>query len=98
MPPPVSLEQIVADPHLPTIPALAMQVIQKASHPECTIAEIAALIARDPALCARVLKLVNSAFFSIPRAITSIDRAMQLLGLRRVRSLILGLSMPLVQR
>ena len=95
---PARLDQIADDPHLPTLPGVAMQVIQKASRPDCAIGEIASLVSRDPALCAKILKIVNSAFFSIPRAITSIQRALNMLGLRRVRSLVLCLSLPAMQR
>ena len=94
----ILLSKLAADPRLPTLPAIAMRVIRKASQPDCTLSEIATLVSQDPALCARVLKLVNSAFYNLPRAIASIDRSLHLLGLRRVRSLILGLSVPSIQR
>ena len=92
------LAKIASDPYLSTLPAIAMRVIQKTSQPDCTLAQVAGLVGQDPALCAKVLKLVNSAFFHLPRTITSINRALQLLGIRRVRSLILSLSLPSFQR
>jgi PAS domain S-box-containing protein len=97
MPEPTLLARIIADPQLPTPPAVAMQIIQKASRPDCALAEITSLVSRDPALCVKLLKIVNSAFFSIPRVITSVGRAVSMLGLRRVRSLVLGLSVPEMQ-
>lgn len=93
----VLLAQITSNPNLPTPPSIALQVLEKASRPHCTIADIGHIISRDPALCGRILKMVNSALFGIPRAVTSIDRALNLLGLKRVRSLVLSLSLPTMQ-
>jgi PAS domain-containing protein len=50
------LARLASDPHLPTPPALALQLLEKASQPECSLSEVGTLIARDPALCARLLK------------------------------------------
>src|SRR5262245_15146732 len=91
------LAQITTNPRLPTPPTIALQVLEKASKPHCTIAEIGQIISHDPSLCGRILKMVNSAMFGIPRAVTSIDRALNLLGLKRVRSLVLSLSLPAMQ-
>ncbi|MBI3407992.1 MAG: HDOD domain-containing protein [Planctomycetes bacterium] len=91
------LAQITNNPRLPTPPSVALQVADRASKPHCTIAEIGRIISHDPSLCARLLKMVNSALFALPRAVTSIERALNLLGLKRVRSLVLSLSLPAMQ-
>jgi signal transduction histidine kinase len=91
------LGKIVSDPHLPTPPAIALKAIQLANQPNCTMRDLGKLISCDVGLSARILKLVNSPLFGIPRAITSIDRALNLLGLKRLRSLVLGLSLPAVR-
>src|SRR4051812_11439850 len=88
------LARIADNPRLPTPPAIALQVLDRASKPSCTIAEIARIISLDPGLCGKLLKLVNSALFGLPRAVSSIERALNLLGLNRVRSLVLSLTMP----
>jgi len=88
------LARIADNPRLPTPPAIALQVLDRASKPSCTISEIARVISLDPGLCGKLLKLVNSALFGLPRAVASIDRALNLLGLNRVRSLVLSLTMP----
>lgn len=88
------LAQLARDPRIPTPPAVAMRVLEKASRPDCTLADLSKLIARDPGLCIKILGMINSALFGLPRAITSVDRALQLLGLQRVRSLVLALSLP----
>ncbi len=94
MGPAAILEKIAANPHLPTPPAIALQAMQLANQPTCTIRDLGRLIACDPSLSARILRLVNSSLYGSSRSITSIDRALNLLGLKRLRSLVLGLSLP----
>jgi diguanylate cyclase (GGDEF)-like protein len=97
MPDETLLAQILENPDLPSPPGLALQVCEKASHPDCSLREISEMIRLDPALCGKLLKTVNSALFSPPRPVTSIDRALSVLGLRAVRSLVLSLSLPALQ-
>lgn len=88
------LARIADNPHLPSPPGVVLQVLEKAGHLDCSPAELAAVIHRDPALCGRILKAVNSALYGLPRSVTSIDRAVALLGFKLVRSLVLSLSLP----
>jgi signal transduction histidine kinase len=92
------LARIARDPRLPTPPAVALRVLEKASGPDCALSDIAKLISHDPGLCAKLLKVVNSAFFNLSGKVTDISRALNLLGLKRVRALVLGLSLPSMQR
>ncbi|HEY1186941.1 MAG TPA: HDOD domain-containing protein [Gemmata sp.] len=85
----------VLDPRrLPTPPALALQVVNAASRPDCDPDEIVSLLAQDPGLCGKLLKAVNSCLYGRSKPITSLGRAVTVLGLGTVRSLVLGLSMP----
>ncbi|HTU23282.1 MAG TPA: HDOD domain-containing protein [Gemmataceae bacterium] len=92
------LARIVRDPRLPTPPAVALRVLEKASRPDCALTDIAKLISHDPSLCAKLLKIVNSAFFNLPGKVRDIGRASSLLGIKRIRALVLGLSLPSMQR
>ncbi|VTT97865.1 serine threonine protein partial : Serine/threonine protein kinase OS=Singulisphaera acidiphila (strain ATCC BAA-1392 / DSM 18658 / VKM B-2454 / MOB10) GN=Sinac_4756 PE=3 SV=1: HDOD: Pkinase [Gemmataceae bacterium] len=88
----------VLDPaRLPTPPAVALQVVTAASRPDCDPGEIVALIGLDPALCAKLLKAVNSCLYGLSRPVSSVSRAVAVLGLSTVRSLVLGLSLPAVR-
>src|SRR5437763_1498609 len=91
------LARITDNPRLPTPPAVALQALQLANRPNCTLKELGKIIGCDPGLCARLLRLVNSSLYGTPRSITSIGRALNLLGLNRLRSLVLGLSLPAVR-
>ncbi len=70
----------------------SMQIYAKLNEPNATIKEISALVSSDPLLAAQVLKLVNSAAFGMADEITSIGRAVTLLGFRNVKSVVLNHS------
>lgn len=87
----------VLDPsRLPTPPGVALQVIQAASRPDCRSSEIVSLLALDPALTAKVLKAVNSCLYGLARPVSSLQRAVTVLGLNSLRSLAIGLSLPAI--
>ncbi len=88
------LAQIADSPLLPTPPGLALQILDRASRPDCTIGEIVTIVQTDPALCGRLLKTTNSALFNLPRAVTSVEQAVKMLGTKTVRSLVLCHSLP----
>jgi HD-like signal output (HDOD) protein len=88
----------VLDPsRLPTPPAVALQIIQTASRPNCKPSEISALLSQDPALCAKILRAVNSCLYGLSKPVGSLDRAILTLGLNTIRTLALGLSLPATQ-
>lgn len=74
---------------LPSAPHVYYEILEALQSPDCSMQVIADVIARDPALTAKVLKLVNSAFFGMAREISSAAEAVQLLGVSRIRSLAL---------
>ncbi|MDB5309731.1 MAG: serine/threonine protein kinase [Gemmataceae bacterium] len=82
---------------LPTPPGVALRVAQAAARPDCRPVEIAALLGHDPALCAKILKTVNSCIYGLSRPVASLERAVTVLGLNAVRSLTLGLSISAIR-
>jgi eukaryotic-like serine/threonine-protein kinase len=91
------LDRILNDPRLPTPPAVAMQIVQATSRADCEVKDIVELLASDPVICGQVLKVINSCVYGLTRAVTSIDRAVVLLGLNTVRSIVLTFSLPAMQ-
>ena len=85
------LERIETLRSLPTLPHILLRLIELCSRPEKGLQEIARLINQDPALSERVLRLVNSAFYS-NRKITTIGEALLLLGLEAVKSIAISSS------
>jgi HD-like signal output (HDOD) protein len=75
---------------LPSLPNNYQEVLQELRAPEPSLKRVAEIITRDAAMTAKVLQLVNSAFFGIPRRITNPLQAVTLLGLQTVNGLILA--------
>ena len=70
-----------------------MQLLEMTSNPDVALKEIAVLIQSDPGLASKVLKTVNSSFYGLPKPCPSIERAIVILGLKAIKSLVLGFSM-----
>lgn len=75
---------------LPQPPSIYAELAALANRPESTVAEVAHLIERDLATTAELLHLVNCSFFGLANEITSISRAVTLLGLDVVQALVLA--------
>jgi HD-like signal output (HDOD) protein len=78
--------------NLPTLPIIVQQVQKLIANPNSNMAQIAAIITKDQAIAARVIRLINSAFFGMGGKVTSIQQAIVLLGLNTVKNLVLGVS------
>jgi putative nucleotidyltransferase with HDIG domain len=76
---------------VPSLPSLYFKINEALANPDTSIEEIAAIVQQDPGMTAKILQLVNSAFFGIARRITSPVEAVQFLGVGRLRSLVLSL-------
>lgn len=74
---------------LPPMPRAASRVLELLSEPDTSAEQIGRVIETDPALTAAVLRLVNSALFSLRQPVTSISQALVLMGFLRLRSLTL---------
>ena len=76
---------------LPSLPSLYFRIMDALGSPDSSIEQIGEIIASDPSMTAKILQLVNSAFFGIARRISNPVEAVQFLGVGRVRSLVLSL-------
>lgn len=77
---------------LPSQPALYTQVMAEIQSPNSSFRRVGELIARDVGMTAKILQLVNSAFFGLPRRIASPQEAVSLLGYDTVKGLVLGVK------
>lgn len=73
---------------IPQIPSNSMRLMNLLLNPESNIKEIVSLVSTHPVFSAKILQTVNSVYFSLPEKITSIGRAITLLGYNNVRSLV----------
>ncbi len=75
---------------LPTLPAIYQQLVAALRQPNSSIEDVSKIIAKDPSMTARLLKLVNSAYFGLQKPVADVTRAGALLGLDRIMALVLG--------
>src|SRR3954466_5413103 len=77
---------------LPTLPAVAVKVLEATGDEDSSAKDIVALISSDVALTSRILQLVHRADVGVRGEVNSIDRAVILLGFDAVRSAVLAVS------
>lgn len=77
-----------------TLPAVATEVLQLTSDPSVEPQTLKECIARDPALTAKVLRVVNSSLFGLPGEVSDLNQAISLLGMKPLKILVLGFSLP----
>jgi HD-like signal output (HDOD) protein len=77
---------------LVSLPEVCMQVQALPDSPYTTAGDIGDVVGKDTALTTRLLKLVNSAYFSLPRKIDTISRAVSMIGMRELRNLTMAAS------
>jgi HD-like signal output (HDOD) protein/CheY-like chemotaxis protein len=75
---------------LPSLPTLYAELIHELNKSDPSFARIADLISEDMALTAKILQLVNSAFFGLPCHVSGVMKAVGLLGLDVIRAVVLS--------
>lgn len=81
------LKRSAAIPSMPQVAARFLEIVQD---PEFDYDEVVEVLSTDPGTASELLRLANSPLFGVTRKITSLTQALTLLGLKRVRSLVLG--------
>jgi len=90
-----TLDQLVARcGQLYSLPGVAMQVLQLTRNPHVDTRALKACIENDPAISARILRVVNSSLFGLSREVSDLNQALALLGLKPLKLLVLGFSLP----
>lgn len=77
---------------LPTLPSVATRLMKVSSGDDADLQEIIKLIEMDPVLTARILSMCRRADMGVAARVTSVERAVILLGLETVQSLVLGVQ------
>lgn len=75
---------------LPTLPGIAMKIIQTANNPKSAADDLSHIIMSDQSLAAKVLRLVNSAYYGIRNKVASVKQAIVILGFNTIKSLALS--------
>jgi HD-like signal output (HDOD) protein/CheY-like chemotaxis protein len=96
------LRDMLADPHLlgvitgiktlPSVPLLYNKLVKELQSEDSSAQTVGEIIAQDAAMTAKILQLVNSAFFGLSDNVSSPQRAVTLLGLNTIKALVLGIQ------
>ena len=77
---------------LPSVPSTYQRVMDELQQPESSLQAVGEHIDRDVAMSAKILKLVNSSFFGLPRPVSTPAQAASLLGVDTVKALVLSIG------
>lgn len=88
-----SLQKLVSSlGSLPALPSLYQQLVNELQNPNASLKHIGEIISKDIGMTAKILQMVNSAFFGLRRSISNPSDAAMLLGLDTIMSLVLSLQ------
>lgn len=75
---------------LPTLPAVALEIVRVSNDPNAAAEDLSRLLATDQSLAAKVLRMVNSSYYGARKEVASVKQAVVILGFESVRSLALS--------
>lgn len=90
---PEVLNKVLSCERLPSLPAVAVRVLELTSDQQVSFKELADTITNDQAIASKVLRTVNSSFYALRKPCASINQAIVMLGLSAVKTLALGFSL-----
>lgn len=76
--------------NLPSPPAIAVQILNAVQQEDSSMHELARIISADPALTGKMLSIANSGFYSLPNEVTSVERALSVLGTNVIKNIALS--------
>jgi HD-like signal output (HDOD) protein len=85
-------KKILSLPDLPTLSANVMELIRLLGKEDVDLNPVFECIKRDPILVTKMLKVVNSSLYSLPRKIENVEMVVTLLGIRKIKELVLSAS------
>jgi HD-like signal output (HDOD) protein len=83
-------ELISQTTELVSLPDIYVRIKAVIYDPNSTMTDVADVLSHDPAICARMLKVANSAFFGAPSRVETVKAAIRLLGTQQVHDLVLA--------
>ena len=86
-------KKIASCPTLPTLPAVAVEVVAVCRRDDIEVRDVAALLEKDPALASKILRFANSVSIAARSKVTTLSRALTLLGTNTVLTLALSFSL-----
>ncbi|MFH1023977.1 MAG: HDOD domain-containing protein [Planctomycetota bacterium] len=77
---------------LPTLPQVVMTIMRLVDDPSSSARDINRVMSQDPALAGKVLRLVNSAYYGLPKKVVGLGHAIVILGFNTIKSVALSAS------
>ena len=78
------------DLQLTSPPGIYFELKKAVEDPHKSMSDVAFILEKDAALALKLLKIVNSAFYGFPSSITSVNRAVTIIGSQELQNLVLG--------
>ncbi len=78
---------------LPSLPTLYTAIMEEIQSPQTSVEKVGTIIERDPSMCAKILQMVNSAFFGVRQNITNPVQATSFLGVETIKDLALAMKL-----
>lgn len=85
------IQQLIGEQiNLPSPPAIAAQILKTIQNKESSLNDLEKIIAADPALTSKLLRIANSAFYSLPYQVSNVGRALSILGTNVIKNIALS--------
>ncbi len=78
--------------NLPTLPHILVKLIKACDGEKTTLREISGIVEKDPSLSGKILRLVNSAYYGLPKKIGTMEQAVSLLGTNTIKNIAVSAS------
>lgn len=76
--------------NLPSPPAIAVKILNAVQNEECSLGDLEKIISADPALIGKMLRIANSAIYSLPNKVSNINHALSILGTNLIKNIALS--------
>lgn len=89
----ISMDKLVTESSkLYSLPDVYLKIKSIIADPNSQIIELSDVLSTDPSLCARLLRISNSAFFGLSNTVETISRAVQIIGFKQIHNLVVATS------
>ncbi len=85
-------DRIKTSKNLPSLPQILLKLIELCNSEESTFKDISQIINKDTSLSAKVIKMVNSTYYGLPKRVTSIDQSLVILGQNTIKNIAISAS------
>ena len=86
------LSQISTLKNLPTLPHILLKLIEACSEDEVDLGKVSKIVEKDPSLSSKILKLINSAHYGLPKKVKSVHHSIVYLGTGTIKNIAIGAS------